>query len=179
MFLFACGSGKEDLGDTGLYYPVEAVVKAQADSLQKTTDTWVKTVLDDEGSEEKNIKANEVEWKTELALFNDLNPNKKAYAGKFRTDTTLTEDGRNVTYTSGDLKLKMLTVCLREDGSLKAIYGDLITSNMFYASSYQLSLVPYRAFSINGTQTLKFFNTEKIFSVSWVRQMADSPTLTR
>lgn len=179
MFLFSCGGG--DAAETGshLYYPVEEVVNAQSDSLQKTTDPWVKTVLDDEGTEEKTIPGNEILWKTELALFSDLNPNKKAYAGKFRIDTTLTEDGYNVTYGSDAIKLQMLTLCFLEDSSLKAIYGDLITSNLFYSSSYQLSLVPYRAFSINGTQTLKFFNTEKVFSVSWVRQMANTPTLTR
>lgn len=178
MLLFSCGE-TDQTADTNLYYPVEAVVTAQSDSLKKTSDTWVKTVLDDESTEEKRITANDVEWATELAMFTELNPNKKAYAGKFRTDTTLTEDGQNVTYTSDALKLQMLTVCLREDGSLKAIYGDLNTSNLFYASHYQLSLVPYKAFSINGTQTLKFFNTQKVFSVSWVRQLADSPALIR
>lgn len=178
--LFSCKDGNinnNDNGSTDLYFPVEKLVQAQADSLKKTGDVWVKTVNNDDEYETKKLVAKDVDWKIELALFFDLTPNKKAYAGKFNIDTAVKENEKIITYHAADLKLSMLTVVQNNDGSVRAIYGDLSSTNLFYHSDYELSLVPYKAFAISGKQTLAFFNSEKNFSIQWIKEMPDSTTL--
>lgn len=171
LFLVSCGDSKKETSDTDLYYPVQQVLDQQVDSLKKTSDVWLKTVTDDEGNQQKTLIADSVDWKTELALFYDLNPNKKAYAGKFRIDTSLADgDDKLITYTADGLKLAMLNIRIDGNGDPKAIYGDLNTSNLFYDSQYQLSFIPYRAFGINATQNLHFFESAKVFSVTWTKQ---------
>ena len=163
---------KEDSAD--IYYPVEKVVQAQVDSLKKSPETWIKTVDENGKTETKKIIAKDTEWKTELAILYDLTPNKNAYAGKFKIDSVTKENQTIITYQSTDLKLSMLTIIKNNDGSLKAIYGDLDNSNLFYHSHYEISLVPYTAFAISGRQTLAFFNSQELFSIQWVKEKTDS-----
>lgn len=177
FFLYSCNNEDTNTGESDMYYPVEKVVKEQIDSLKKNGDTWKKTVINNFEDEEKSILSKDVDWKTELALFSELNPNKKAYLGKFNVDTAFNEYENVITYTSPNIKLSMLTIILNKDGSLRAIYGDLNSSNLFYQSTYQLSFVPNKAYGIAGKQTLAFFNSEENFQIQWIKQFPDSLSL--
>ena len=176
LFLFSCGTDDKKAGNSDLYFPVEKLLDQQIDSLNKSDDTWKKKVTENGKEEEKDIVAKDLSWKTELAMFYDLTPNKNAYAGKFKIDTAFKENENIITYESDNLKLAMLMIRQNKDGSVKAIYGDLRNQNLFYSSYYELSFIPNNAFMISGRQTLAFFNSEKDFSVSWVREKTDSAT---
>ena len=176
LFLFSCGTENKTVENSDLYFPVEKLLEQQIDSLNKSNDNWIKTVQENGKTEEKKINAKELTWKTELAMFYDLTPNKNAYAGKFKVDTVFKEDENIITYESENLKLAMLIIRQNKDGSTKAIYGDLRNQNLFYSSYYELSFVPNSAFMITGRQILAFFNSKKEFSISWVKEKTDSTT---
>jgi hypothetical protein len=179
LFLFSCGTGDKNVGNNDLYFPIEKLLDQQIDSLHKSNDVWKKRVEENGKEEEKDIIAKDVTWKTELAMFYDLTPNKNAYAGKFKIDTAFKEDENIITYESDDLKLAMLIIRQNKDGSTKAVYGDLRNQNLFYSSYYELSFIPNNAFMISARQTLAFFNSEKEFSISWVKEKTDSVTTVR
>jgi len=176
LLLFSCGTDDKKVGDSDLYFPVEKLLDQQIDSLNKSNDTWKKRVTENGKEEEKAIVAKDATWKTELAMFYDLTPNKNAYAGKFKIDTVFKENENIIMYESDNLKLAMLMIRQNKDGSVRAIYGDLRNQNLFYSSYYELSFVPNSAFMISGRQTLAFFNSQKDFSISWVKEETDSAT---
>lgn len=173
VMLFSCVDSDKKAGHSDLYYPVEKLVDVQIDSLKKSSGTWKKTVDDDGALETKTLAAKDIDWETELAMFYDLTPNKNAYAGKFQIDTVIKPDGKTITYSSVNLKLTQLVIHENNDGNV-AIYGDIQNSNVFYTSYYQLDFVPYKAFAISGVQTLNFFNSQKKFTVSWIKENPDS-----
>lgn len=169
MFLFSCGGKDGNGAEADLYFPTEKTLADQVDSLGRSADMWTKTVAESGKNEAKTVAAKDIDWGTELAMFHDLNPNKKAYVGKFTVQTETPDSIKMTTYTSADLKLKSLVVLQNADETVKAVYGDLETSNLFYNSSYKLSLVPYKAFAIEGMQKLNFFNTQRNFSIVWLK----------
>lgn len=169
--IFSCGDNNHASGSTApAYYPVEKFIADEIDSLYPTTDIWVKTVSSESDNETSALSANKVDWKTELALFYDLAPNKKGYAGKLKIDTTIKDSITTVTYTSADQKLRMLTIMFDKNNHIKAIYGDLVVTNLFYRSMYELSFIPDKAYAINGKQTMAFFGSEEQFSIQWIKE---------
>lgn len=177
VMLFSCAGKDEKVGHSDLYFPVEKLVEAQVDSLKKSSDIWKKTVVENGNTETKNITAKDLDWKTELTLFYDLTPNKNAYIGKFKIDTVTKADENIITYTSNNLKLSSLVIRQASDGTVKAIYGDIKNSNIFYTSYYKLDIVPYQAFMITGEQSLRYINSTEQFSISWIKEQSDSVTV--
>jgi len=166
--LFSCGGDDAEYKNSSLYFDVKRYMTEQTDSLKKSDGVWIKTVTSGETPEEKTTHANELDWATELALFNEADLNKKAYAGKFKIDSD-TGTGR-VVYTSDGLKIKNVTVSRDSSAKLPRLESQLEISNLFYESEYHLKAQPYQQYEISGSQKIRWFGTSRAFHIVWKKQ---------
>lgn len=121
-----------------------------------------------DGKEEVFVRpASASDWKKEFALFLEADLHKKAYAGKFRVDSLVSEGEKMVHYTSDDTKIRRVDLLFADDAALPALEALIQTGNLFYRSEYRLKAQPYERYEAEGKQEVFLPYSLKTFSVIW------------
>lgn len=109
------------------YFDVPAFIEAQIAQLEKENATLQKTVGLAAQKPETRNQAN-VNWQTELALFQEIDLNKKALEGIYTETSTNTPAGRKLLYTraaGSDAPIRQLEILVNENekvAALRAVY---------------------------------------------------------
>ncbi len=111
--------------------------------------------------------ADKLNWEKEFSLFFEADLRKKAYAGKFRVDSTFTTGKRTLRYTSEKTKIKSVQLHFSEGSALPDFEALIKTGNLFYRSEYRLQAKPYVRYRVEGKQEVFFPASEKTFTVEW------------
>ena len=152
-------------GETA-YFDVAGFVNDQIAELKKEPVKLQKTVgLTSEKQETQTV--NDPEWETELALFREIDLNKKALAGSYTETKTLLPEGEKLLYTlNEDTSAPIVSLEVRKNKqnqvtSLQAVYKQKNT--LFYNREIRTlktdSQQKIRSYQIGGVQKVLLFDS--------------------
>jgi hypothetical protein len=161
-------------GEVTQYVDVKGFIEQQQKLLQQRKPLVKKAWTVGKELEEK--QTSEIDWETELALFEQADINKPAYARTYTVQQGA--DGRTWTYepnASENVPVRLLKVTLDSAERIEQLEAELQVENNLYTSQKLLRLTCAEregiwqivSYSINGSQQLRFMQP-KVFEVSGV-----------
>ena len=164
--LTACEDAPTEKVADQAYFDVPGFVKAQTVRLEKENAAVQKTVGLEPEKPETQTQTN-VNWQTELALFQEIDLNKKALQGLYTETKTLLPTGQKLLYTSAannDAPIKQLEILTDKDQQvtqLRAIYEQ---QNALFFNREERALQTneqgrLKAFAITGVQKVLLFDS--------------------
>ena len=169
-------SSSTSSGGVTQYIDVKGFIEQQQKLLQQRKPLVKKAWTVGKELEEK--QTTEVDWETELALFEQADINKPAYARTYVIEQS--PDGRTLNYranSSESVPVRFLQVTLDSAERIEQLEAELLVENNLYTSQKLLKLTCAErkgvwqivSYSINGSQQLRFMQP-KVFKVSGVLQ---------
>lgn len=161
-------------GEVTQYVDVKGFIEQQQKLLQQRKPLVKKAWTVGKELEEK--QTSEIDWETELALFEQADINKPAYARTYVVEKS--PDGRTLNYranSSENIPVRLLKVTLDSAERIEQLEAELQVENNLYTSQKLLRLTCAEregvwqivSYSINGSQQLRFMQP-KVFEVSGV-----------
>lgn len=122
------------------YFDVKGLVEAQLSLLTKEKATLKKTA-NIEGEEEKG-KPEDLNWKKELKLFEQLDINKPVLLRSYSIDSLRGEGQLSISYKAldPDLKVREMNVVLNENGEAEEVKGMVQEENTVYLARRYMTL---------------------------------------
>lgn len=141
------------------YFDMEAFFQKQADSLQKTAPTVLKTVEHGNETEQKELQI--ANWRDEFEFFSSSDINKPDWTGSFRKDSSENQ----ITYTGLDERIRTKRIQITYlKGNASHIHIENRDSNWLYRSQENMDYYPDSLYSIYKKQNIRLLG-EKNYRV--------------
>ena len=153
-------------GEQAMYFDVPGFIDTQVAGLEKEPVSLKKTV-GLEGKKQETQTVNNPDWNTELALFREIDLNKKALAGSYTQTKTVLPEGEKLLYTLNEdatapiIRLEVIKDKQNRVSSLKAVYEQ--KNGLFYNRELRLlettNQGKLNAYQISGVQKVLLFDS--------------------